>query len=222
VLAPGSTPPPARPSTDPHDSLAPPRPSGFGTRRSASLQGNTTERVPPGKHDGACPSRETRRSVSLQGDTTERVPPGGRSARTILMRLPCEAPRGLEVVGGRAQVAGVELLKSLRPPILERTEAVAMEMSAASAAAAREAVPRAEVVPDRFHVSKLPGEAVDQVRPRSISCMARSGTPPAPSSAIRAPVSSARSVGSSSSPTRATAILAASSSKPSMGSSRAS
>ena len=55
-------------------------------------------------------------------------------------------------------------MESLPEPVREKVEAVAMDMSAAYEAAAREVLPKADVVHDRFHVSGLLGDAVDKVR----------------------------------------------------------
>lgn len=73
-------------------------------------------------------------------------------------------PRVLEVVEGRRTGDAVGLIHTLPEAQRARVAAVAMDMSAAYAAAVRETLPSAAVVYDRFHVSKLLGEAVDQVR----------------------------------------------------------
>jgi transposase len=73
-------------------------------------------------------------------------------------------PRVLEVCEGRRSEEATALIRTLPEAQREKIQAVAMDMSAAYAAAAREALPGAAVVHDRFHVSKLLGEAVDQVR----------------------------------------------------------
>jgi transposase len=72
--------------------------------------------------------------------------------------------RVLEVVEGRDEQSGTVLWESL--PELQRGEvaAAAMDMSAGFAAATRRAAPHVEIVHDKFHVSKLLGEAVDKVR----------------------------------------------------------
>ena len=88
-------------------------------------------------------------------------------------------PRVLEVAEGRRTEEAVGLIRTLpeaqraqvagspthRPPLSpSASSAVAIDLSAAYAAAVREALPAAVVVHDRFHVSTLLGEAVDQVR----------------------------------------------------------
>ncbi len=88
----------------------------------------------------------------------------GQDYISTLVDLNKEAPRVLEVAAGRDIHAAKELLHSLPEPVREKIEAVAMDMSATYQAAAREVLPQAEIVHDRFHVSKLLGEAVDKVR----------------------------------------------------------
>lgn len=73
-------------------------------------------------------------------------------------------PRVLEVAEGRRTEDAVGLIQTLPEAQRAQVAAVAMDMSAAYEAAVREALPAAAVVHDRFHVSKLLGEAVDQVR----------------------------------------------------------
>ena len=70
----------------------------------------------------------------------------------------------LEAVEGRDTLAAVSLLETLPEPARQSVEAVAMDLSAAYAAASRQVLPQADVVHDRFHISKLLGEAVDKVR----------------------------------------------------------
>ena len=72
--------------------------------------------------------------------------------------------RVLEVVEGRDQKSGEALWHSLPEPVLAGVEAAAMDMSAGFAAATREAAPHVLIVHDRFHVSKMLNEMVDQVR----------------------------------------------------------
>ena len=88
----------------------------------------------------------------------------GQDYISTMVDLNKEAPRVLEVSAGRDIHAAKELLESIPEPVREKVEAVAMDMSAAYAAAAREVLPKADVVHDRFHVSGLLGDAVDKVR----------------------------------------------------------
>lgn len=83
---------------------------------------------------------------------------------STLVDLDGDAPRVLEVSAGREIHAAKELLNTLPEPVREKIEAVAMDMSATYEAAVREVPPKADIVHDRFHVSKLLGEAVDKMR----------------------------------------------------------
>lgn len=87
----------------------------------------------------------------------------GQNYISVLTDLGPE-PRVLEVCEGRRSAEAAELIRTLPEAQREKIEAVAMDMSAGYEAAVREALPAAAVVHDRFHVSKLLGEAVDQVR----------------------------------------------------------
>ena len=88
----------------------------------------------------------------------------GHDYISTMVDLNGEAPRVLEVAAGRDIHAAKELLTSLPEPVRENIEAVAMDMSASYDAAARDVLPKADIVHDRFHVSKLLGDAVDKVR----------------------------------------------------------
>ncbi|MDD2763765.1 MAG: ISL3 family transposase [Opitutaceae bacterium] len=70
----------------------------------------------------------------------------------------------LEVVAGRDTEQAVALWESLPEPQRQRIEAAAMDMGADFAAATRQAASQAQIVHDKFHVSKLLNEAVDKVR----------------------------------------------------------
>ena len=89
---------------------------------------------------------------------------GGQDYISVLVDLEADAPRVLEAVEGRDTLAAVSLLETLPEPARASVEAVAMDLSAAYAAASRQVLPQADVVHDRFHISKLLGEAVDKVR----------------------------------------------------------
>ena len=75
-----------------------------------------------------------------------------------------EKGRVLEVVEHRTTAAAVMALETLPPNVLGAVQAVAMDMSAAYAGAVRKTCPQAEIVYDKFHVSALLGQAVDEVR----------------------------------------------------------
>jgi transposase len=74
--------------------------------------------------------------------------------------------RVLEVTEGRERASAERLFESLGLQQRQKVEAVVMDMSAAFEAAAEAKMPQAEIVHDRFHVTKHLNEAVDQVRRR--------------------------------------------------------
>lgn len=75
-----------------------------------------------------------------------------------------DGERVLEVQQHRDTESARTLLRTLPAEQRAEVEAIVMDMSAAFEAAAAAELPQAEVVFDRFHVSKLLHEAVDQVR----------------------------------------------------------
>jgi transposase len=88
----------------------------------------------------------------------------GQSYISVLVDIDAEVPRVLEVAEGRTQADAQLLLEELPERQRAKVEAAAIDMSAAYAGAVRAKLPQAEIVHDRFHVSKLLGEAVDKVR----------------------------------------------------------
>lgn len=72
--------------------------------------------------------------------------------------------RVIDLVEGRDGKAADSLWKHLSLSQLSSVEAVAMDMWPAYMKAATENVPQADIVHDRFHISKYLGEAVDKVR----------------------------------------------------------
>lgn len=86
----------------------------------------------------------------------------GHRYGTLLADL--DEGRVLEVVEERTTQAAGAALASLGASVLQGVEAVAMDMSAAYAAAVREHCPQADIVYDKFHVSALLGQAVDRTR----------------------------------------------------------
>jgi transposase len=75
-----------------------------------------------------------------------------------------DASRILEVSEGRDETAANQLWKSLSPENKQRIKAVAVDMWSAYLNSIRANAPNAEIVHDRFHVSKYLNEAVDKVR----------------------------------------------------------
>ena len=72
--------------------------------------------------------------------------------------------RVLEVVPGRDTDSGLKLWASLSKEQIAGIEAVAMDMGASFIAATHQAAPNADIVHDRFHISKPLNEAVDHTR----------------------------------------------------------
>ena len=72
--------------------------------------------------------------------------------------------RELDVVPGRDTASGLKLWASLSKEQVSGVEAVAMDMGASFIAATHQAAPNADIVHDRFHVSKPLNEAVDHTR----------------------------------------------------------
>jgi transposase len=98
----------------------------------------------------------------------------GHSYATVLTDI--DARRVLEVVPGRTLQAARTALNSLSQAQRHTVRAVAMDMWPAYMGAARDCVPQAEVVHDRFHVSKYLNEAVDRVRRQEHKQLARAGS----------------------------------------------
>jgi len=88
----------------------------------------------------------------------------GRGQNYVSLMTDLKGQRVLEVVEGRDTEQAMALWESLPQAQRELVEAAAMDMGADFAAATREAAPRAQIVHDKFHVSKLLNEAVDKVR----------------------------------------------------------
>lgn len=75
-----------------------------------------------------------------------------------------EGGRVIEVVEGRDQPSASRLFKSLTDAQLKKVEAIALDMWRPFLSASRESCPGADLIHDRFHISKHLTEAVDQVR----------------------------------------------------------
>lgn len=88
----------------------------------------------------------------------------GQSYASLLYDLNPGQSRVLEVSMGRDTEAASLLWETLPDEVLSEIEAVCVDMSGIYTDVAREAVPHAAIVHDRFHVSKHLNEAVDKVR----------------------------------------------------------
>lgn len=86
----------------------------------------------------------------------------GQSYITLLTDL--EESRVLDVVEERTSAAAEQLWSTLSPEQKQAVEAVAVDMWAPFIQTIQQQVPEADIVHDKFHVSKYLGEAVDQVR----------------------------------------------------------
>ena len=86
----------------------------------------------------------------------------GQSYITLLTDL--EASRVLDVVEERTMEASDQLWETLSAEQKQGVEAVAVDMWAPFIQTIQKQVPNADVVHDKFHVSKYLGEAVDKVR----------------------------------------------------------
>ena len=85
----------------------------------------------------------------------------GQNYVSVLTDL--EQGRVFEVVPGRNVESAVELWKSLPDSQRKRVKVVAMDMWQPFIQAAEEMVPKADIVFDKFHISKHLNEAVDKV-----------------------------------------------------------
>ena len=88
----------------------------------------------------------------------------GRGQDYVSLMTDLKGQRVLEVVAGRDTNQAVTLWESLPAAQRAKIAAAAMDMGADFAAATRQAAPQAQIVHDKFHVSKLLNEAVDKVR----------------------------------------------------------
>ena len=82
----------------------------------------------------------------------------------ISLMTDLDSSRVLEVSEGRDETAANRLWKSLSPENKQQIKAVAVDMWSAYLKSIRANAPNAEIVHDRFHVSKYLNEAVDKVR----------------------------------------------------------
>jgi transposase len=88
----------------------------------------------------------------------------GQDYVTVLTDI--DGSRVLEVARGRDEAAADEVLGTLSEEQQENVAAVAMDMSAGYENSVEKNLPQAEIVHDRFHISKHLNEAVDKVRRR--------------------------------------------------------
>lgn len=97
----------------------------------------------------------------------------GQSYVSLMTDL--DGQRVLEVVAGRDTQACVKLWEALPEEQRKKIEAAAMDMGAPFILGTRQAAPHADIVHDRFHVSKPLNEAVDQTRREESARLAAEG-----------------------------------------------
>ena len=100
----------------------------------------------------------------------------GHSYVSILTDI--ERSRVLDLVPERKLEAAKNLLGTLSQTQRASVKAVAMDMWPAFMSAAQACVPQADIVHDRFHVSKYLGEAVDAVRRQEHRSLDKAGASP--------------------------------------------
>jgi transposase len=87
-----------------------------------------------------------------------------RGQSYIMLLTDLEQARVVEVVEDRTEEAAGKLWESLSPDQKQAVEAVAVDMWEPFIQTVKQQVPAADVVHDKFHVSKYLNEAVDKVR----------------------------------------------------------
>lgn len=97
----------------------------------------------------------------------------GQDYVTVLNDL--KGGRVLEVTQGASIESACAALGVLSQEQKQKVEAVAMDMSAAFKSAVETCLPMADVVHDRFHVSKMLNEAVDAVRREEHQALSKQG-----------------------------------------------
>lgn len=100
----------------------------------------------------------------------------GHTYASILTDI--DRSRVLDLVPQRKLAAAVSLFKTLTPAQRGSVKAVAMDMWPTYMGAARQCVPQADIVHDKFHVSKFLGQTVDAVRKHEHRKLSQVGTSP--------------------------------------------
>jgi transposase len=98
-----------------------------------------------------------------------------RGHNYISLLTDLQGSRVLEVTEGRDEAAADALWSSLSADQLKRIDGVAMDMWAAYEKSATSHATNAEIVHDRFHISKHLNEAVDQVRRQEHKALKKTG-----------------------------------------------
>jgi transposase len=119
--------------------------------------------------------RRTEEKIDYLG-IDEKSSERGHTYSTILTDI--DRSRVLDLVPQRRLEAAEGLLQTLTPAQRASVKAVAMDMWPAYMSAARNCLPQADIVHDKFHVSKYLGEAVDAVRKREHRKLSQTGNSP--------------------------------------------
>lgn len=101
-----------------------------------------------------------------------------RGHRYVSILTDIERSRVLDLVPERRLAAAISLLDTLSPAQRAEVLAVAMDMWPAFMSAAHACIPHADIVHDRFHVSKYLGDAVDAVRRQEHRSLTQAGHSP--------------------------------------------
>jgi transposase len=99
----------------------------------------------------------------------------GRGHDYISVLTDIDGSRVLEVSKGRDEAAANDLWEAFTEEQKENIQAVAMDMWQAFEKSAKTHVPEAEIVHDRFHISKYLNEAVDKVRRQEHKALMKEG-----------------------------------------------
>ena len=119
--------------------------------------------------------RRTEEEISYLG-IDEKSSERGHSYATILTDI--DRSRVLDLIPERKLEAAKTLLETLTPKQRASVKAVAMDMWPAFMSAATQCMPQADIVHDKFHISKYLGDAVDEVRRQEQRLLAKQGLSP--------------------------------------------
>jgi transposase len=119
--------------------------------------------------------RRTEEDIAYIG-IDEKSSERGHTYATILTDI--NRSRVLDLVPERKLEATVALLEKLTPKQRLSVKAVAMDMWPAYMSAAKQCMPQADIVHDKFHVAKYLGEAVDGVRKQEHRALSRIAASP--------------------------------------------
>jgi transposase len=119
--------------------------------------------------------RRTEEGIAYLG-IDEKSSEKGHTYASILTDI--DRSRVLDLVAERKLEAAVGLLETLTQTQRMAVKAVAMDMWPAYMSATRQCMPQADIVHDKFHISKYLGEAVDAVRKQEHRSLSQAGTSP--------------------------------------------